>query len=366
MAEYHVTKDPESGNKKINRIAGPLFVAETARNIDEERVYEELIFKQHGVYCRLKVRKGELSIPNELIKLNDTGAEIPYEYRNLLVQYFRQEKRALYKEVYTKMGFYLNEKDEWEFFHSKVFPKRKIPTVFDEQKAKLTLTPKGTLDAWLKMVKKLVIGYMPSEFMLAVGFSAPVVGYLSQVIDVISTIFVHINTDSTVGKSSASMLAVSPFGLAKQKSPYSLVRDWGDTSNRITEDFSGNMGIPIVLDEMSKSKEKELTSLFYTISSGKGKGRLTDKIEKRDRTWATTIISNGEISAFLRANKNKGLKVRIKQFNDVEWTKSAEHADEMRQEIHNNYGNAGLDLLNICLKKDFQRLKFMAHLVRPS
>jgi putative DNA primase/helicase len=356
---YHVQKNKDSGETETKRIAGPLFISETSRNIDEERVYVDLKFKQHGVYYDTKVRKGQLSIPNELIKLNDMGAEIPFEHRNLLVMYLReQEKRVTYKEVYSKMGFNLNENGKWEYFHSEVIPKRNMPTVFDEQKSQIALTPKGTLDGWVKIAKKHALGHPPAEFMLAVGFSAPLVGYLSQVINTISTIFVHINTDSTVGKTSASMLAVSSFGYANDKAANSLIKDWGSTSNRVMEDFNRNMGVPIVLDELSMSKEKELSSLFYTIASGKGKGRLNDKIAKQDRaTWATTVISNGEISAFLRANKNKGLKVRVKQFNGITWTKSSESAEELRQDIQNNYGHAGVEFVKYMFQKGLPKVE---------
>jgi len=341
---YHVKKNKETGQNEVKRIAGPLYISKTSRDLDEKVAYVDLTFKQHGMYHTEQVRKGQLSIPNELIKLNDTGAEIPYEHRNILVMYLReQEKQVEYKEMYSKLGFSQNEAGQWEFFHSEVIPKRNLPTMFNEQKAKLALTPKGTLDAWLKIAKKHALGHTPAEFMLAVGFSAPLVGYLSQVINTVSTLFIHINTDSTVGKTSSSMLAVSSFGLANDKVANSLVKDWGNTTNRVEEEFNRNRGVPVVLDELSMSREKELSALFYTITSGKGKGRLNDKIAKQDRaTWATTIISNGEISTFLRANKNKGLKVRVKQFNGVTWTKSPESAEELRQEIQQHYGHAGI------------------------
>lgn len=358
---FYVQKEDDSDKTKVKRIAGPMFISETSRNLDEEKVYIVLNFKLHDLYCKTTVSKGQLSVPSDLVKLNDKGAEIPFEFRNLITTYFReQEKKVLYQEVYTKIGFYFNKKDEWRYFHSQVYPDRRIPTFLDEKKAGIILTPKGSKSKWLKVISEEVIGHSPAEFMLALGFSAPVVGYLSQVISSVSTIFVHLNADSTVGKTSASMLAVSPFGLADPKSPYSLVRDWGDTSNRITEDFNGNMGVPIVLDEMSKTKEKELSAIFYTIASGKGKGRLTDKIEKRDRaTWATTIISNGEISAFNLANKNKGLKVRIKQFNDVMWTKSAENANHIRQTIQHNYGHAGIEFVKYMFAKGLPDVKIL-------
>lgn len=356
---YYVTKDKNTGQYMRERIAGVMFISDTSHNLDEELVCVKLTYKQHDNYYETKVKKVQLAIPNELVKLNNIGAEIPYENRNLLVTFFRkQEKTVDYKEVYTRVGFHMNKEKEWNFYHNVVIPKQEEKTVYDEEAGALQLTPKGSLKEWTKMIKEEVEGHTPLEFILAVGFSAPLVGYLSQSIKLTDTMFIHINGPSTGGKTTACMLAVSPFGDPNPKSDKSLTQSWSSTENSIIENLNGNRGIPIVLDELSMNKSKELSAMFYAIAGGKGKGRLTDQMSQRKKaTWSTTILSNGEISAFLRSNENAGIKVRVKEINGAEWTKSAENADKIKQVITNNYGKAGVEFVEYLFQEGLTRVE---------
>lgn len=356
---YYCSVDKDTKKPKYTRISGPLFVKEDIRNLDKAKVHSSLAFKEHGKYREINVRKGQIAIPNELMKLSDSGIVIPFEFKHLIVTYLRiQGQEAPYREVYSKIGFHLNEAGEWEYRHAEVIPKPLVTRVYDEDTGAFSLPPKGSLQVWIEMIKTEVKGHPPLEFIVAVGFAAPLVGYLSQVIKMIETIFIHMNSSSTVGKSSSSMLAVSAFGDPNAKSGKSLVQDWNSTGNSIMEGFNGNKGLPIVLDELSMNKDKELTSMFYSIVAGKGKGRLTDQIEQRERgTWATTVISNGEMSAFLRANENAGLKVRIKEFSGVSWTRSAENADNIKKVIQDNYGHAGIKFVEHMFNKGLKNVE---------
>lgn len=356
---YYRTEDKESGKDKINRIAGPLFINETTRNLDEEKVHLNLIYKQHNQYHESTVNRGQIAVPNELIKLNSSGAEIPYENKNIIVIYLReQEKGTLYREVYSKIGFHLNDKKNWEYRHSEITPKRNVKTSYDIENGTFQLTPEGSLQAWIDMIKEEVEGHSPLEFIVAVGFTAPIVGYLSQVSKNIDTLFVNLNNSTTVGKTTSAMLAVSAFGDPNPKAEKSLVQDWSSTTNSIMESLNGNMGIPIVLDELSMNKDRELTNMYYSIIAGKGKGRLTDTILQRKKaTWATTILSTGEISALTRANENAGVKIRIKEYSGVIWAKSAENADNIRRVITSNYGHAGITFIEYLFKIGLQEVE---------
>lgn len=358
---YYVTIDQQSGMKKAKRIAEPLFIEETTRNIDKEEVNSNLVFKYKGHYLKSSVDRGQITVPNELMKLNKKGVEIPHEYSKIISTYLReQEKDCLHKEVYSKIGFHLNEKKQWEYRHFQIIPYRSGTTSYDEANGTFQLVPKGNFKAWLDMIKEEVQGYTPLEFILVVGLSAPLVGYLSQVIKIVETIFVNLNNKTTVGKTTAAMLAVSAFGDPNPKSPNSLVQDWSSTANSIIESFDGNKGIPIVLDELSMNKDKELTSMYYSIVAGKGKGRLTDQIQQRKKgTWATTVLSTGEISAFLRANENGGVKVRIKEYSNVYWTKSAKNADNIRGVIQDNYGHAGIIFVEHLFKVGLEKIEHL-------
>ncbi|CAH0345150.1 hypothetical protein BCI9360_01429 [Bacillus sp. CECT 9360] len=69
------------------------------------------------------------------------------------------------------------------------------------------------------------------------------------------------------------------------------MKSWNGTKHAISNMLGGNYGIPAVMDELSKSVAKSLTSDLYVLTNGQEKSRLTDEMKQRKQaTWATTII----------------------------------------------------------------------------
>lgn len=56
--------------------------------------------------------------------------------------------------------------------------------------------------------------------------------------------------------------------------------------------------------------------------------------------WLTTILSTGEASLLSKANQNIGLKVRLTELSNVNWTKNADHANRIKAGVLENYGHA--------------------------
>lgn len=201
----------------------------------------------------------------------------------------------------------------------------------------------GTVQAWVDMCKEEVIGNTHLEAMLCFGFSAPIVGYLYRTTSYQDTLVIHAVGDSTTGKTTAGKLAVSPFGFPDSRDN-GIFRTWNGTTNAIIRSLGGNFGVPLVLDEVSMIRNRNISSELYTIASGEDKARLTNDIEQRDRPkWSTTIISTGEKSIFSKASNNAGLRVRVIQFEGITWTSSATNADNIKAVISQNYGCAGVE-----------------------
>lgn len=227
------------------------------------------------------------------------------------------------------------------FRHHQEFPEQGTTTCNDSEGGLYHLEPEGTLNVWKGMVYTEVLPHIPLQTMLSIGFSAPLVGYLSKKYDDVDTLLVHLVGDSTKGKTTGALLAASIFGMPSDKKK-GLMKSWNGTKNAIANSLAGNYGIPVVLDELSMSNAKSLTSDLYVLTNGKEKSRLNDEMKQRKQgTWATTILSTGEQSIFERTNQNVGLTVRAFEFSNIYWTSSAENADEIRGVIQNNYGYAG-------------------------
>ncbi|PJW13129.1 MULTISPECIES: DUF927 domain-containing protein [unclassified Geobacillus] len=334
--------DKNTGKESFFKVCEPLFIKQTVQNIDTKDVHLDLCYKYKGTYHEMPIGMGQL-IPNELIKLMAKGVDIPHEFKKIIATYLReQQKRAPHKLIFHQVGWHRNEKKGLVFRHNQLISSD--PTYIatnDNEYGAYHLQPKGDLQTWLTMVKEQVVGHPPLETILSIGFASALIGYLYHLYDDIDTIVFHLAGNSTQGKTTAALLAVSVFGMPSNKKK-GLMKNWNGTSNAILNMLGGNFGIPIVLDELSMSNAKSLTSELYVLASGQEKYRLTEDIKQRKQgMWALAIISTGEQSIFERTNHNAGLTVRTFEYSNIAWTKSAANADMIRQVIQENYGHAG-------------------------
>jgi putative DNA primase/helicase len=339
---YMNVKDKEKGEMYAQKISESLFVKETVQNLDTKDVYMNLCYKFKGKYHEIAIGMGQL-VPNELMKLSSKGMDISYEYHKYIATFLReQQKCAPHKEIYREVGWHEDEEENLVFRHHHILSKRPdIKASNDTEGGSYNLEPQGSLNVWKGMIFVDVGTNIPLQTILCIGFSAPLVGYLSTKYDDVDTLLFHLVGDSTKGKTTAALLAVSPFGMPSNKKK-GLMKSWNGTSNATINMMAGNYGIPLVLDELSMSSAKSLTSEIYVLTNGQEKSRLNDEMKQRKQgTWSTTIISTGEQSIFERTNQNIGLTVRAFEFSNISWTTSAENADAIRSVIQDDYGYAG-------------------------
>lgn len=210
------------------------------------------------------------------------------------------------------------------------------------------LNHQGTFDDWLKMVEEQVMGWIPMEVALLIGLS-PLV---SNLIEDCRLIF-HLMGDSSVGKTTAGVLAVSVAGCPrpsesakrnnlKEESLHSLLTSWNGTDNAILGMLNGLDGTIIVLDELSKLSDKaELTKILYTFSDGMDKNRQK-KARVMDKTdvYHTNVLSIGEESLIGKArNANTGIRMRVCEIRD-RFTETAAQSEAIKKGCYANYGHA--------------------------
>lgn len=200
-----------------------------------------------------------------------------------------------------------------------------------------------------KTILNEVLGQIPLETSLVLGLTAPIVGILNKE-KAIDTLFLHFSGNSTQGKTTAIRLAVSPFGYPSTKEN-GLIKTWNATSNAVTVNLKDNQGVPIAIDEASMHDNKDFSNLIYRIAAGQDKLRLrTEGSKIKQGEWNTTVLSTSESSILDNSNQNAGLKVRVLEFNNVIWTKSAENADALKDGLLNNYGHAGIIFVKYLMK----------------
>lgn len=335
------------------KIAEPIFIKKTVQNIDTQDVYLVLTYWFRGKFIDIKIGMGEL-IPQELLKLTRKGVDIQHASHKSISEFLmEQSKHAPHDELYRYVGWHVTEDEEMYFRHARAYPKEVMPNaMIDDENGLYHLQPKGRLETWLEMIRNEVQGNVQLEFIVAAGFSAVLVGAFHKMYDDVDTLLIHLAGDSTQGKTTAALLAVSGLGMPSNRIG-GLQKTWNGTTNATINSISGNYGIPIVFDELSMSRANSMTSDVYVLTSGQEKARLTDQITQRKQgTWSTTIFSTGEQSIFERTSQNAGLMVRAFEFTGIQWTNSAEHADTIKEVIQENYGYAGIEFINYLLRED--------------
>ena len=221
----------------------------------------------------------------------------------------------------------------------------------------LDLKPKGNLGNYLDDLREHVVPYKNISLAFALGVSSSIVAKLNMHYKDINTLLVHLFAESTKGKSTAAMLAISVWG-NPNLSGGGLYNTWNSTENALSTSLAGNYGIAYALDELSMSKIEDTTSLIYNLVGGKDKARLTKDIELRAAaTWTTSIISTGEVSLLSKAKNNTGLDIRVLELGGIVWTEDANHSDQVKALVNRNYGVFGADFVKRLIEFPADRLK---------
>lgn len=277
---------------------------------------------------------------NNILSLSKYGVDINEQNKTLISEYlFANLEIAPVKLSLDGYGWKKYNTKEI-FITNNILSDTPLEENIIKNSDKLDLAPHGHIEEWLNMYNEYVLGNKYLELAVVFGLSAPIINYLSEMYPDLTNILIHISGDSTAGKSTASMLAVSTAGNPNQLSDRSLMRKWSGTENSITALLENISGIPIVFDELSSFKGENLTSLAYTLTDGVGKARAKiDGSLNEPKRWNTVILSNGEASILTKSNNNTGIKARIFEFSNITWTNSAEQSESIKEVCCNSYGH---------------------------
>lgn len=253
---------------------------------------------------------------------------------------YRISKPIAIENVHNSVGWKENG-GNLEFFGAK-----KITKIDNGEKStyngSLKIVEQGSYEMYCDMIKKQVLGRICLETILSIGASATVLEFANKVWGYnIYNPIVHIYGNSTTGKTTATMLAVS-IGSCPEKcrEGESTFLSFNGTLNAIMKKIGSNTGFPVAIDELSLAREKNISEFVYGLAEGSEKERLTksgEELQKRAK-FSTTFITNGEGGILAKCNGNEGLRARAFEFSDTVWTESAESAEEIKSVVKSNYG----------------------------
>lgn len=291
---------------------------------------------------KIVIGRGDLTVKRYDV-LADRGVDITDKNcREVLAYLLMMEKDASVEYRHEKLGWDhpSDEQTRHIFFHHKLLGEG-VPSNHTDATA---LAPAGTLSAWVNMVKEEVLGQTAMELILAAGFSAMFVPRL-QSVSGHKALFIHMVGNSSVGKTTAEMLALSAFAHPECER---LFKHWINTKNALIGSLDGNFGFPMVIDESEESNLSDFSDTIYNISQGKGKERAKpDGGIRRAGRWSCTLISSGESK--LPRNNNVGLSLRLIEICDATFTRSAESSDKIKRVFHENYGHPSIKMAEYLL-----------------
>ena len=224
------------------------------------------------------------------------------------------------------------------------------------------VTPMGSIDTWIDMVRKDVLPHTPLSIVLLCALSAVVAALLSFKYPLGNGIY-HLCAVSSAGKTTAAFLAASisgqPFTVVKEeydkngrfKQYSSILQSFAATDNALIGKLSGNCGVPIVLDEIGKHRGTDLTETVFNLFDGNGISRMDSELKVTEKAgFRGTIITVGETSIFDKCSKKlEGLHNRVFKMTS-KLTVSADHSNRIKKCCIDNNGMVAPRLANHIMK----------------
>ncbi len=337
-----------------DKIANLLKVGTPERNLDTNNVTLPITTKYLNRNVEIRVTRDKAMTKREILKLSLHGADVTEENAKYHIRSiaYQELKIGESNNTHSELGFAIHDNKEIFKLDRAINEDSKYVGVLD-------LKPKGDLEDYLKDIREYVVPYTNISLAFALGASSAVIAKLNNYCDDVNTLLAHFVTESSKGKSTATMLAISIWGNPNLGAG-GLYNTWNSTENALITSLTGNYGVAYALDELSMSKIEDTTSLIYNIVGGKDKARLTKEIElRKSGTWATTIISNGEASILSRAKNNTGLEVRTLELEGIVWTEDAKHSDEVKALANRNYGVFGYSFAKKLVNCHIAKLKLL-------
>ncbi|MBS4723057.1 DUF927 domain-containing protein [Aeromonas veronii] len=144
----------------------------------------------------------------------------------------------------------------------------------------------GTLDEWRDDVAALCLGNSRLLLSTSLAFAGPLLRLTNQ-----SSFGVHLVGPSSIGKSTAMLVAASVLG-----KPANKIQTWNATKVGLETTAGLFNDSTLFLDEIGQADPHVLGDTIYMLANGEGRARANTDLSRRAKLqWRTTFLSNGEV-----------------------------------------------------------------------
>jgi len=247
------------------------------------------------------------------------------------------------KHTYEKAGWCLVN-EEPAFVSSDGCYLKKRYEERTEYVGKLAICKKGKLAEYKKMINKYIIDKknVALQALLAMASASVLLWYFNNILrKQILNFIVHLSGEKGTGKSTSLEICASFSGrpaIMDNSKAISVYSTFNSTDGAIT-DLNFNNGYAIAIDDTQLCDNKLKDSTFYEFAMGQSRQRLKSngKRAETNSEYKTGIFTSGEKGIFSVLNEG-GLKPRIIELDNIQWTQDSQTADAIKNIVADNYG----------------------------
>lgn len=164
---------------------------------------------------------------------------------------------------------------------------------YSESGIEANFSQRGTLQQWQDGLARLCVGNTRLTFAVSVALAGPLMAWAPG----ITGGGFHLAGASSVGKSSALLLAASVWGKGVEGDQSSYIQKWRSTSNALESLAEQHNDSTLILDELGMLEGSDAGATVYMLSDGAGKNRSRAAGGLRPKsTWRLLFLSSGEIT----------------------------------------------------------------------
>lgn len=328
--------DEGKGPPRIRIAFAPLVIRRVFVDPDGEQLIELAWRDGHQVVARTVPRAVAKSGRKLVQALGNAGIPIVEADARQVERYLgaieaANRSRIPREQVARRLGW----QPDGEFVTGQDTP-RHVEPVYDEQRPALgAFRPAGTLEDWQAVVK-VIEPYPIPRFLLAAGFAAPLLEVLR-----LDSFTVDISGRSTGGKTTAAMLALSPWACPTEQGDG--IASWRTTIIAAEKRLNLVNGLPTVFDETRVVSDESLVDkVLYQVPKNRGAARSAGW--PSNLPWRTILVSTGEQPA-LSFTTHEGASARILSLRGAPFGRdgqsSATAARAVGDGLVENFGTAG-------------------------
>ena len=217
----------------------------------------------------------------------------------------------------------------------------------------------GTFEGWRDAIAVLAC-YPRARLALIASLAPPLLKVLAA-----KNFTFSLAGATSVGKTTALRISASCWGCPDERSPAAAITTWDATRVFIERALATLNFLPLVIDDTKRARRpQDIAQTVYDVTSGRGRGRGTEKGIAGSGTWQTVMITSGE-SSLVSFSEDGGTRARVLELWGSPFgertPESAAVVGRLNESIQQHYGHAGPRFVQHLLQQRDQWVALQNH-----